>query len=62
VTVTTVESKVQKFRQSTTISRNRKTRPSATSTEALDFVARLSEILDRCDFFTVVMPAEWSLV
>ena len=60
--VNIIESKVWKFRQSTTLSRNGKTRPSATSTEALYFVARLGEILDRCGFFTVVMPTEWSRV
>ena len=37
--VTMIESKIRKFRQSTAISRNGKTRPSATSTEALDLVA-----------------------
>ena len=54
------ESKVRKFRQSTTISRNGKTRPGATSVEALDLVARLGEILDQCGFYTDVIPTEWS--
>jgi len=54
------ESKVRKSRQSTTIGRNWKTRPSANSIEVLDLVAHLGEILDQCGFYTDVIPTEWS--